>query len=216
MRLALLLFGLCVAHLGVTLFLLSNLGSDPFNVLISGIFRAVSWPEPLLMTHGRVHLAVSLLIVAVLLFSARSYVRLGTLLCMALGGPIIDAFSLLLSPVITASLPLWARLAVMAVGCVILAFGMTIVICSGAGTGPNDLVAVVISDKLKAPFGIVRVITDVIFALTGLLLGGTLGVGTVVCAFLVGPVAQLLMPVSGRLCDRAVEKVKKTKKEAKK
>jgi uncharacterized membrane protein YczE len=34
-------------------------------------------------------------------------------------------------------------------GCIILAYGMTIVIKSDAGTGPNDLVAVVISDKTK-------------------------------------------------------------------
>ena len=39
----LLLVGLCIAHLGVTLFLLSNLGSDPFNVMIQGLFRSLPW-----------------------------------------------------------------------------------------------------------------------------------------------------------------------------
>ena len=38
--------------------------------------------------------------------------------------------------------PLPVRLAALVLGCVILAFGMTIVICSEAGTGPNDLVGV--------------------------------------------------------------------------
>ena len=38
-RVLLLLAGLTVAHLGVTLFLESNLGADPFNVLVQGIFR---------------------------------------------------------------------------------------------------------------------------------------------------------------------------------
>ena len=38
------------------------------------------------MTHGRVHLLVSLLIMVVLLVVDRSYVGIGTVLCMALGG----------------------------------------------------------------------------------------------------------------------------------
>ena len=40
-RVLLLLLGLAIAHLGVTLFLLSELGSDPFNVMIQGITRTV-------------------------------------------------------------------------------------------------------------------------------------------------------------------------------
>jgi len=90
-------------------------------------------------------------------------------------------------------------------GCVILAFGMTIVIKSQAGTGPNDLVAVVISDKAKKKFGTVRILVDVSFALAGLLLGGTVGLGTVICACLVGPTAQIFMPWSEKLCSRFQE-----------
>ena len=39
-RVVLLLIGLWIAHLGVTLFLQTNLGSDPFNVFVQGLFRA--------------------------------------------------------------------------------------------------------------------------------------------------------------------------------
>ena len=43
-RLVLLLAGLCVAHLGVTLFLQTDLGSDPFNVFVQGLFRFLPRP----------------------------------------------------------------------------------------------------------------------------------------------------------------------------
>ena len=191
-RVVLLLIGLCIAHLGVTLFLQTELGSDPFNVFVQGLFRSVPWPAWAAMTHGRVHLLVSLLILLVLLMADRSYVGVGTVLCMALGGPIIDVYTLWLAPVIHGGLPL------------LLAFGMTIVIRSQAGTGPNDLVAVVLSDKLKKPFGPVRVAVDCAFAGIGLALGGVLGIGTVVCAFLVGPAAQLFFPVSEQICQIAL------------
>lgn len=199
-RVVLLLIGLWIAHLGVTLFLQTNLGSDPFNVFVQGLFRAIPWPDWAGMTHGRVHLLVSLLIMVVLLVVDRSYVGIGTVLCMALGGPIIDVYTLWLSPFLNETLPLAVRVPMLAVGCVILAFGMTIVIRSQAGTGPNDLVAVVLSDKSGKPFGPVRIGVDLTFALVGFALGGVVGVGTIICAFLVGPAAQLFFPVSEKIC----------------
>ncbi|RKM60187.1 hypothetical protein D6856_08935 [Butyrivibrio sp. XB500-5] len=204
-RVALLLIGLIIAHLGVTLFLLVDLGSDPFNVLIQGIFRrldAISLIPGL--THGRVHIAISLLIIFVLLAVDRSYIKIGTLLCMIFGGPIIDFFSLILNPIIGKVTALPVRIIILALGCVILAFGMTIVIKSDAGTGPNDLVAVVISDKLKKKFSIMRIIVDSLFVIVGWLLGGTFGIGTLICAALVGPVAGFFMPFSEKICSKAV------------
>lgn len=197
-RVLLLLLGLAIAHLGVTLFLLTELGSDPFNVLIQGLSRTINHP---LLSHGRVHLLVSLLIVLILLVADRHYIGVGTLLCMALGGPIIDVYSAWFSPFIRGDAPLGLRLPLLVIGCVILAFGMTIVIRSEAGTGPNDLVAVVLSEKLSKPFGPVRVAVDLVFALSGYLMGGTVGIGTLICAFVVGPAAQVFMPLSRRLVE---------------
>ena len=203
-RLILLLVGLAIAHLGVTLFLQADLGSDPFNVLIQGLFRRIPWPESWPVTHGRVHMAVSFLIIIILLVVDRSYVRVGTLICMFLGGPIIDVYTVLLKGVLNSQSPMVLRVVMLALGCVILSFGMPIVIKSEAGTGPNDLVAVVISDKSGKKFGVVRVIVDVCFAGIGFLLGGTLGLGTVICAFLVGPTAQIFLPWSEKLCNHFI------------
>lgn len=205
-RVLLLLLGLTIAHLGVTLFLQADMGSDPFNVLIQGLYRFFPWPE--VITHGTVHVAVSFLIILALLFIDRSYILIGTLLCMILGGPIIDVFTVLLAPVIHSRSDLILRLVGLVLGCIILAFGMTIVIKSGAGTGPNDLVAVVISDKSKKKFGIIRIVVDVCFAGIGFLLGGTLGPGTIICACLVGPTAQLFFPFSEKLCGKFIDKAK--------
>lgn len=198
MRCLILLVGLTIAHLGVTLYLLADLGADPFNVLVQGLFRAIQsvWSG---VTHGTVHIAVCLLIIAILSVVDRSYVKIGTLLCMLFGGPIIDFFSAMLSPLFSAALPGWIAYAVEVVACVILAFGMTIVIKSDAGTGPNDLVAVVISDKLHRPFGVIRILTDLAFVAVGFALGGSLGIGTILCAFLVGPVAGFFLPFSERM-----------------
>lgn len=203
LRLLILLVGLTIAHFGVTLFLLANLGADPFNVLVQGICRALSgflgWG---FLTHGLTHITISLLIIIVLLFVDRSYIKIGTVLCMIFGGPIIDFFTSILRFAFRNAPPLWLNIVILSAACVILAFGMTIVIKSDAGTGPNDLVAVAISDKLYSKFGLTRITVDVSFVLIGLLLGGSVGIGTIICAGLVGPVAGFFLPHSEKWVHR--------------
>ena len=175
--------GLTVAHLGVTLFLLSNLGADPFNVFVQGIFRNIAAMIPSgFITHGRTHMAISLIIIFILIFVDKTYIKIGTVICMVCGGPIIDFFTWLLHLILPDNIHIFGRVLMLVLGCVILAYGMTIVIKSDAGTGPNDLVAVVISDKLQRKFSITRLLVDGAFAVIGFILGGTVGVVTIVCS----------------------------------
>lgn len=209
-RVIILMVGLLIAHLGVTLFLLADLGADPFNVFVQGLFRTLSKAiTSSLLTHGNTHIVISVLIIIVLLFVDKSYIKIGTILCMVCGGPIIDMFNFLLGFLFNDNSPFWYRLIFNALGCVILAFGMTMVIKSEAGTGPNDLVALVISDKSKKKFSIIRVVVDFCFVVIGFILGGKFGVGTIVCAFLVGPVAGIFLPISERIVKTITAKVVK-------
>ena len=209
-RIIILFIGLTIAHLGVTLFLLANLGADPFNVFVQGIFRTTSqipgWP---LQTHGNTHIAICFLIILALLVIDRTYIKIGTVLCMIFGGPIIDFFTAILSGPFENVNSLVLKIIVNGLGCVILAFGMTIVMKSDAGTGPNDLVGIVISDKLKKNFGVIRIIVDVSFVAIGFILGGSLGIGTLICAFLVGPVANIFLPFNGKWIENLLHKLVK-------
>ena len=208
-RIVILFIGLTIAHLGVTLFLLANLGADPFNVFVQGIFRTTSqipgWP---LQTHGNTHIAICFLIILALLIIDRTYIKIGTVLCMIFGGPIIDFFTVILSGPFENVNSLVLKIIVNGLGCIILAFGMTIVMKSDAGTGPNDLVGIVISDKLKKNFGVIRIIVDVSFVAIGFILGGSLGIGTLICAFLVGPVANIFLPFNEKWINNVVKNFK--------
>lgn len=207
LRVIILLIGLTIAHLGVTLFLLANLGADPFNVLVQGIFRTgkdIARTE--LLTHGYTHVIICFLIILILLIVDRSYIKIGTILCMVCGGPIIDFFTRLLSFLSVQERSIWFKLPVLALGCVILAFGMTIVIKSEAGTGPNDLVALVISEKFNKKFGAVRIIVDTSFVAAGFWMGASFGIGTIICACLVGPVAGFFLPRSEKIIERVLHK----------
>lgn len=202
-RILILFAGLVVAHLGVSLFLLADLGSDPFNVMIQGLSRMMNIG---FMTHGNTHMSISILIIIILLFVDKSYIKIGTLICMFCGGPIIDLFNFLLGNLITPESHIALRIICNVLGCIILACGMSVVIKSDAGTGPNDLVGVVISDKLHKKFSIVRMCVDGSFLILGWLLGGAVGIGTIICLFLVGPVAGFFLPHSQKIVESVLSK----------
>ncbi|HJG32068.1 MAG TPA: hypothetical protein K8U80_11855 [Collinsella ihuae] len=187
--LVILLIGLTVAHLGVTLFLQSSLGTDTFTVFIQGLSRVFG------LTVGTVHVIVLCILMAVMLLTTKGYVKPGTVVCAFCGGPIIDAFTWLLQGAINEMSPMALRVASMLVGCVVLSLGMSIVINSNAGTGPNDLVAIILSDKLpNIEFRWVRVACDLFFVAAGFALGGTVGAGTIVAVLLTGPLVQFWLP----------------------
>jgi len=189
--------GLTIAHLGVALFLVSHLGTDTFTLLIQGISNKCG------LSVGTCHVIALILLMVVMLITTKGYVKPGTFICAFCGGWIIDLFSWLLGGFINAEANMILRAASMLAGCVILSLGMSMVIRSNSGTGPNDLIAVILTDKLNKRFNIrfqwVRIACDVIFTVTGILLGGVFGIGTIAAAFIIGPMVQLFLPVSERI-----------------
>lgn len=193
-----LLIGLTVAHLGVTLFLLSELGTDTFTVFIQGLSVVFG------LTVGTVHVIVLCILMVVMLLTTKGYVKPGTVVCAFCGGPIIDFFTWLFGNYINGDSSMVIRAVSMVAGCVILSAGMSIVINSNAGTGPNDLVAVILSDKIEnVEFRWVRVGCDLFFVVLGFLLGGTVGIGTIVAVCLTGPLVQFWLPVTRKLTAAA-------------
>lgn len=197
-----LLIGLTIAHLGVTLFLLSELGADTFTIFVQGVANTIG------LSIGTWHVIMCILLMVVMALTTKGYVKPGTVVCAFCGGWIIDFFMWIFGDAITLQSPMAVRIVVMLLGCVILAFGMSIVIKSNSGTGPNDLIAIILTDKLnikwKVQFRWARIACDLILVATGFALGGVLGVGTIAAMFLTGPVVQFFLPVSEKLIQKCV------------
>lgn len=181
--------GLVIAHLGVALFLLSEMGTDTFTVFIQGLARTFG------LTVGTMHVIVLILLMFIMLLTTKGYIKPGTVVCAFCGGPIIDLFTWMFGDVINAQSGMPVRIFSVVAGCVILSLGMSVVINSNAGTGPNDLVAIILSDKIsRLQFRWVRVLCDLFFVVLGFVLGGTVGIGTIIAVFLTGPLVQFWLP----------------------
>lgn len=184
--------GLTIAHLGVSLFVMTELGTDPFTIFVQGISRTVG------LTIGTCHVILLICLMLLMLCTTKGYVKPGTVVCAFCGGWIIDFFMWLFKDSINAALSMPLRVIIMALGCIILSMGMSIVIKSNSGTGPNDLIAMILTDKIGQkkgiPFKWVRIACDAFFTVIGVILGGTIGIGTVAAIFLIGPTVQFFLP----------------------
>lgn len=111
----------------------------------------------------------------------------------------IDAASRLLRGVIHEGLPFPVRVVIVLASCALIALGLSASINASVGVGANDSLAILLSDKLHLQFRWMRVAVDLTFVVSGFLLGGVIGVGTVITALLTGPIVQFFMPGTARL-----------------
>jgi uncharacterized membrane protein YczE len=176
--------GLWLFAAGVVLGLRSGLGVSPWDVLHDGI-RQVS---PL--SFGVATVLVGVVLVAVTL-AAGIRPGPGTLANMVAIGVFAD---LMLATGIGGDLdarPLPPRLLAVVAGVGLVALGSALYIGAGLGSGPRDSLMLAISARTRARVGLVRALLEASVLAAGWLLGGAVGVGTVLYAFGIGPAVEL-------------------------
>ncbi|MCD8140039.1 MAG: DUF6198 family protein [Planctomycetaceae bacterium] len=199
-RLLVMVMALSIGQFGVTLFILPALGADPYTAFAQGVAGKLA------ISVGSAHASLTVLIMVALWFIARKYVLPGTVVCSFFAGPFIDVYHWLLAGCIGPASPIWLRIVVVVVGTVLIAAGYALLIKAKSGLGAADLLPIIISDRYCFQYRWAKMGLDVFLAVTGSLLGGVIGIGTVIAVFLVGPVAQALFPLMDRVVRMAVRR----------
>ena len=83
--------------------------------------------------------------------------------------------------------PLGVRIGLLAAGVVLTGFGSGLYLAAALGAGPRDSLMVVGSKRLGRRISVVRAGLEICALAVGFALGGTIGVGTVAFALLIGP-----------------------------
>ena len=191
--LAVLFFGVVIIGLGVAIFLLTDFGMDPFTMLVNGVHK--TFP---MVSNGLAHFLLSVILLVIIFFTARRYIFLGTIVAMAFTGLFVDIWSALLAPFISADMPIAARILFLAVGTVVMGAGVSLFTQPRMGAGPNDLVSIILSEKLRFQIRWTRIAVDAMWVILGMLLGSKLGLGTVVGLALTGPSIQMFNALFAR------------------
>lgn len=188
--------GLAVLACGVALTIKGQrYGVGSWDVLHVGLFKNFG------LTIGTWSILLGLLIVIISSIVLKELPKIGTITNMLLTGTFIDFFNYIIPDVHTAS----AQLACFIAGVIILGIGDAIYITANLGAGPRDSLMLIAVDKLKMSITVARTGMEIIVAVAGYLIGGPIGLGTVIMVFALGPVIQYSMKYTDRFYNYLVK-----------
>lgn len=181
-RLVPLFGGLAATALGVVLSVQANIGLEPWSILNNGIELTFG------ISFGAASVLSGFLIILISIFLGEPF-GIGTLANIFCCGPMIDL--IMATGLIPKQTGFWSGLLMLVVGLEFIALGTWLYMTSGLGSGPRDSLMVALAKRTRKPVGFCRSVTEVLVTVIGFLLGGQLGIGTVVSAVGIGVLFQI-------------------------
>ena len=187
LRLVQLGIGLFLYGAATALMVRAAVGVTSWSVLTQGLESVVPWSFGTLTV-------VSSFFVLLLWIPLRQRPGIGTVLNVLVVGPSAD----LVLDLVPQARGLPMQLFLFVAGLVLLAIATACYIGAQYGTGPRDGLMVGLHERLGWPIWQARTVVEVTVVIAGALLGGDLGIGTVVATFAIGPMVHPLMPLFTR------------------
>jgi uncharacterized membrane protein YczE len=182
-RLSQLVVGLALYGVSMALLIRSGLGQMPWDVLHFGL------AQHLPLSLGQIVIAVSVLVL-LLWIPLRQMPGLGTVLNALLVGLSADATLALLA----APEPMAVRAGFVVAGVLLNALATALYIGAQLGPGPRDGLMTGWVRRTGLSVRLVRTSLEVTVVVLGWLLGGVVGIATVIYALAIGPLTQRLLP----------------------
>ena len=182
-RLPQLLVGLVLYGWSMAMLIRSGLGLDPWDVFHQGLANHLP------ITFGQVTILVGALVL-LLWIPLRQRPGIGTVLNVFVIGLAADAGLAAMPDV--AGLP--GQIAMLLGGVVANGLAGALYVGARLGPGPRDGLWVTLTKRTGHSIRVVRTVLEVTIVAIGWLLGGVVGVGTVVYALTIGPIVQFFMP----------------------
>ena len=183
-RLFQLLVGLVLYGLAVAMIVRAGLGLDPWNVLNQGV------AERLPLSYGVVMILIGAAVL-LLWLPLRQKPGIGTVANVFL----IGVFADLGLAWIPADLPLAVRIVMLVAGVVLTGVATGAYVGAGLGPGPRDGLMTGIVKRTGWPVKYVRTAIEIAVVAVGWLLGGAVGLGTVLFALTIGPLVHVFLPL---------------------
>ena len=187
-RLTILFFGLTIFGIGEAFLVVSSLGNSPWVVLSEGISINT------FLNIGESTFLVSVLVL-LLWIPLKQRPGFGTIANIVLIAAAIEV-GLFFIPAVES---IFLKYLYVLFGIALVGAGSALYITCGLGTGPRDGLMTGLHYKSGVRVGRVRLGIEVVAASTGALLGGSLGIGTLLFALLIGQSVAISLGVVERL-----------------
>ena len=186
-KLARCITGLAFFGFGITLFIRANLGLAPWDIFHKGL------SEKLDVSIGLVIVGVGLLLL-LLWIPLRQKPGVGTVLNALEIGFVVN----LTKPLIGEPDQIVMRMLMVIAGVLVIAMGSALYIGAGLGSGPRDGLMLGLSQRSiggrRISIRVARTTIELTVMIAGLFLGGSIGIGTLIFMFGIGPLVQLVLP----------------------
>ena len=179
--------GLFIFAIGVYLTIQANIGLAPWDCLSMGVSAKVGY------SYGIVHTVISIiiLIIDILLKEKIGY---GTILDALLVGNYVDCIGYL--KLVPVSDNVAVSCAMVVIGLLIMGYGQYFYMDAAQGCGPRDSLLIALGKRFpRTPIGVVQTFMVGIALLIGWLLGGPVGIGTIISVFGMGSALQLVCKI---------------------
>ena len=181
-------FGLSLFGIGEGLLLVSYTGASPWSVLAQGISLKINY------SIGVITFSISIFVISLWIF-LKQKPGIGTILNALIIAVMIDlCLKYVSTPESFIPKIILAVFAVMLVG-----VGSGIYLVANLGPGPRDGLMTGLQKKTNLPIATVRVFLEVTVVTIGWYLGGTVGIGTLLFAFGIGPAVAFSLYIVGRI-----------------
>lgn len=168
---------------GVYLTIQANIGAGPWDVLNLGLSKSLG------ILYGTASIIVSYSILGIDIFM-KEPIGIAMFIDAFVVGKAVDFFNYI--DLVKPCSSIKMGIPVMLIGLVIMAYTQYTYMAAALGCGPRDTLLVGLVKRLKKiPLGVVSIVLLSLATFVGWLLGGPVGIGTLICAFCTGPIMQL-------------------------
>ena len=183
-RILMMLIGNVILGMGAGMLRAADFGVDPYQCFVLGIDKALK------LGYGTTFVIVNAVFLVLMLILARKMLNVGTLVNMFFLGYIID-FSYSMCMKITSSPSFFVRVVYFIVSILLITFSSAVIYTADMGVSTYDWIALKTAEvQKKVSFKWCRVGTDLICVIIGLIFSIIPGIGTIVTAFLLGPLVS--------------------------
>ncbi|WP_202621506.1 YczE/YyaS/YitT family protein [Anaerocolumna sedimenticola] len=182
-RILMALIGVTISGICVGIFNTAVLGADPFTVFVTGIGNIFG------LEYGSIYPMVTGICLVLVFFIDKHYIGIATIFNL-FGVGFVGQITMDLLALIFHNEPLWVRVLLLLFGLILLCFGASLYFTADLGVSAYDAMALILSKKTPITFRICRISTDVICVIIGFIFKATIGIGTLLTAFFMGPVIQ--------------------------
>lgn len=175
------LVGLTSVSIGASFFITANIGSEAITVFMQGI---------MLITNTNYAVAIvvanTIPVLALVFIKRLDLLSFGSL-AIILIGPLIDFW--LASGLFIEPNSFILQLGFALIGILVSGFGLGLYIHANVGMSPFEALVVALFEKIKkVKFFLIKISFDMLFLVFGFILGGVVGIGTVISVIAFGPV----------------------------